>query len=134
MIAKIHSTAVVVSDQEAAFKFYTEVLGWEKRTEARMSEDYRFLTVAPPGAETELALEPAGVHGITTGSSNIFPASPMSPPAMGIALAVNDIEATYQTLVEKGVKFSGPLQDMPWGDKATWMFDSDGNAFFFVGS
>ena len=59
MIARVHSTAVVVSDQEASFKFYTEILGWEKRTEARMSEEYRFLTVSPPGAETELALEPA---------------------------------------------------------------------------
>ena len=55
-------------------------------------------------------------------------------PSTGIALAVNDIEATYQLLAEKGVKFSGPLQDMPWGDKATWLLDPDGNAFFFVGS
>jgi uncharacterized glyoxalase superfamily protein PhnB len=134
MIARIHSNAVVVSDQDAALRFYTEVLGWEKRTEFRMDENYRFLTVAPPGADCELALEPAGTHGITAGISNIFPASDFSPAATGISLAVTDIQATYQSLVEKGVKFAGPLQDMPWGDKATWMFDPDGNAFFFVGS
>ena len=58
----------------------------------------------------------------------------MSPPSTGISLAVKDIEATYNSLVEKGVKFSGPLQDMPWGDKATWLIDPDGNAFFFVGN
>jgi lactoylglutathione lyase len=134
MIAKIHSNAVVVADQEAALKFYTEILGWEKRMEFRMDENYRFLTVAPPGAESELALEPAAVHGLTAGISNFLPGSDFNPANTGISLAVNDIEATYKTLVEKGVKFSGPLQDMPWGDKATWMFDPDGNAFFFVGS
>ena len=134
MITKIHSNAVVVSDQDAALKFYTEVLGWEKRTEFRMDENYRFLTVAPPGADSELALEPAGAHGLKAGVSNVFPATDFSPAANGISLAVSDIEATYQSLVEKGVKFAGPLQDMPWGDKATWMFDPDGNAFFFVGS
>ena len=134
MISKIHSNAVVVSNQEAALKFYTEILGWEKRTEFTMDENYRFLTVAPPGAESELALEPAGAHGITAGSSNVFPATDFSPSATGISLAVNDIEATYKALVDKGVKFAGPLQEMPWGDKATWMFDPDGNAFFFVGS
>jgi uncharacterized glyoxalase superfamily protein PhnB len=134
MIAKIHSNAIVVADQEAALKFYTEVLGWEKRTEFKMDENYRFLTVAPPGAETELALEAAAVQGLTAGVSNVFPATDFSPRATGISLAVNDIEATYQALIGKGVRFHGPLQDMPWGDKATWMFDPDGNAFFFVGS
>jgi catechol 2,3-dioxygenase-like lactoylglutathione lyase family enzyme len=133
VITKIHSTAVVVSDQEASLKFYTEILGWEKRTEFRMSEEYRFLTVAPPGAETELALEPGKVHGVAPGAA-LFPASQMGPPATGIAIAVQDVEATYQALVEKGVKFSGPLMDMPWGDKATWLLDPDDNAFFFVGS
>ena len=133
MIAKIHSNAIVVSDQEAALKFYTEILGWEKRTEFRMDENYRFLTVAPVGAESELALEPGGVHGVAAGAC-IFPANEMGPASTGISLAVDDIEASYNSLVEKGVKFSGPLQDMPWGDKATWLIDPDGNAFFFVGS
>jgi uncharacterized glyoxalase superfamily protein PhnB len=134
VISKNHSNAIVVSDQDAALEFYSQVLGWEKRTEFRMDENYRFLTVAPPGADSELALEPAGVHGITAGISNVFPATDFSPAATGISLAVTDIESTYQSLVDKGVKFAGPLQDMPWGDKATWMFDLDGNGFFFVGS
>src|SRR6185295_2326947 len=103
MILKLHSSPVLVADQEAAFKFYTEVLGWEKRTEFKMDENYRFLTVAPPGADTELALEPASAQGLTVGISNIFPATKMSPPSTGISLAVKDIEATYQSLVEKGV-------------------------------
>ena len=133
MISKIHSNAIVVSDQEAALKFYTEILGWEKRTEFRMNENYRFLTVAPVGADTELALEPGGAHGVQAGIC-IFPETAMTPPSTGISLAVEDIEATYSSFVEKGVKFSGPLQDMPWGDKATWLIDPDGNAFFFVGS
>ena len=40
MISRIHSNAVVVSDQEAALKFYTEILGWENALEAQMGENY----------------------------------------------------------------------------------------------
>lgn len=54
-------------------------------------------------------------------------------PQTGITFAVDDVEATYQALVDKGVKFLGPLQDMPWGDRATWLLDPDGNSFFCTG-
>jgi hypothetical protein len=30
----------------------------------------------------------------------------------------------------RGVTFDGPPEQMPWGAKATWLNDPDGNSFF----
>ena len=52
-----------------------------------------------------------------------------------ISLTVENIEATHQLLLDKGVRFTKPLEEMPWGgDKATWLLDPDGNSFFFLGA
>jgi catechol 2,3-dioxygenase-like lactoylglutathione lyase family enzyme len=131
MIAYIHNTTVVVADQERALDFYVNTLGWEKRIDVVMGDDYRFLTVAPVGGQTELALGPSHIFTAEPGTG--VGAGPGMPGQTGITLGVDDVEETYRTLVERGVRFSGPLEEMPWGDKATWLFDPDGNGFFFTG-
>jgi uncharacterized glyoxalase superfamily protein PhnB len=131
MIAYIHSATIIVSDQERALDFYVNTLGWEKRIDQVMGDGYRFITVAPPGGQAELALGPASVLGGTPGVG--INAGRGMENASGITFAVEEIEATYQTLAERGVRFSGPLEEMPWGDKATWMMDPDGNRFFLTG-
>ena len=58
---RIVVTSVFVEDQAKALRFYTEVLGFRKRTDVPMGED-RWLTVVsseePEGVE--LLLEPSG--------------------------------------------------------------------------
>ena len=44
---KINLTSVMVDDQSKALKFYTEVLGFAKRTEIPMGE-FKWLTVVSP--------------------------------------------------------------------------------------
>lgn len=119
MFSHIHSAVVEVSDQDAALKFYVETLGWELRTDAPMGESMRFLTVAPPGARTQLAL----------GHSSWFNEEYPAPSRTGISLIAHDVEELYATLSERGVTFTGPPEMMPWGQKATWFFDPDGNTF-----
>ena len=131
MIAYIHSATVIVSDLERALSFYVDTLGWEKRIDAEMGPEFRFVTVAPPGGQAELSLAPAAMHGVE-------PARAMSmgegmEGSSGISLAVEDFQATYDTLVGRGVRFRGPPEDMPWGDRGAWMYDPDGNAFFLAG-
>ena len=123
MISQIHSTTIEVADQDAALDFYVNTLGWEVGTDNPMGEHMRFLTVVPPGAQTQLVL------GHSSWFSNEHPA----PARNGVAMISPDIEATYKTLTERGVKFKGPLEDMPWGQKATWFYDLDGNEFFLAG-
>lgn len=133
MITHIHSTTIVVSDQEASLDFYVNTLGWEKRTDNMVSDNYRFLTVAPVGAQTELVLDPAHIHGVEPGAGLGGKNSGVEA-GTGISLTVENVAEAYQMLLDKGVQFSKPLEEMPWGgDKATWLLDPDGNSFFFIG-
>jgi catechol 2,3-dioxygenase-like lactoylglutathione lyase family enzyme len=127
MITKIHSATVTVSNKDAAIEFYTKVLGWEKRIDQSVDENYRFVTVAPVGGDAELALEEP-MFGTTPGGHT------------GITFSVENIDETFRDLVAKGVKFvdmngapSDTVETMPWGDRATWLQDPDGNTFFFIG-
>jgi catechol 2,3-dioxygenase-like lactoylglutathione lyase family enzyme len=56
---RINLTSVLVDDQDKALRFYTEVLGFQKKTEIPMGE-HRWLTVVSPEDPdgVELVLEP----------------------------------------------------------------------------
>src|SRR6266700_3252113 len=56
---RINLTSVLVDDQDKALRFYTDVLGFEKKTEIPLGE-HRWLTVVSPDnpGGTELVLEP----------------------------------------------------------------------------
>src|SRR5437899_1057369 len=57
-IDRVGTVIVTVTDQDAAVAFYTEKLGFEKRTDIPVSDDYRWVEVAPAGAETTIAVVP----------------------------------------------------------------------------
>jgi len=118
MLKFVHSTTVTVKDQEKAIAWYTNVLGFEKVIDAQMGPDMRFVTVVPPGAQTQivLAAESWGDH--KAGGNS------------GITFTTMDIDATYQDLTSKGVRFKGAPEQMPWGDKAAWFYDPCDNEFF----
>jgi uncharacterized glyoxalase superfamily protein PhnB len=116
MITHLHSTTITVSDQEEALRFYVDTLGWEKRGDNQLSPEMRWLTVAPKGAQTELAL-------LRTGEAS---------QACGISLITEDIDAAYTDLSAKGVQFKQAPETMPWGDRATWFSDPFGNEYFLV--
>lgn len=118
MITHIHSAPILVADQDAALDFYVNKLGWEKRIDNMMGPEDRFLTVAPVGASTELALSTAAMMGESAVTTS------------GITLIVEDIDATYETLVARGVEFVDPVADQPWGARGASFKDPDGNFFF----
>ena len=98
---RIDVTSVIVPNQDAALKFYTEVLGFQKKLDIPLGEA-KWLTVVsvdePDG--TQLLLEPAGIPGTKEYQGDMF--------AQGIPLvsfAVKDVEKEYQRLVKKGVVF-----------------------------
>src|ERR1700722_15029000 len=66
-ISQIGTVMVPVSDQDRAIEFYCEKLGLEKRSDVPFANDsYRWVEVAPAGAQTTIALgtppkgEPSG--------------------------------------------------------------------------
>jgi catechol 2,3-dioxygenase-like lactoylglutathione lyase family enzyme len=123
LITRVHSTTVIVSDQDAALDFYVGKLGWEKRIDQAMGPTMRFLTVAPVGAETEINLGTTAMYGDDAGKAKI---------ENGITFIVEDIDETYATLKDRGVHFTTAPEPMPWGPKGANFDDPDGNQFFIV--
>jgi len=124
MITHIHATTIVVSSQDKALDYYVNVLGWEKTEDAPMGPGMRWLTVAPKGAATHVALSLPSWH--------------TSKPSLemgintGIAFAVDDMKSTYATLSKRGVKFKSEPEMMPWGKLGVWFLDPDRNEFFMA--
>ncbi|MGB0715309.1 MAG: VOC family protein [Phycisphaerae bacterium] len=99
---KINLTSVMVDDQEKALTFYTEVLGFQKKTEIPMGK-HRWLTVVSPEQPdgTELALEPAEHPAVKP-----FRDALMSDGIPFTSFAVNDVQAEYERLTAKNVTFT----------------------------
>jgi lactoylglutathione lyase len=116
MIKNIHVTGVSVSDQDRALDFYTNKIGFETRADIAVG-DYRWIEVVPPGAETALVLEP-GQGKVGTFTSVVF--------------ATDDMQATYDELRSRGVRFTEEPSKQPWGGIQAQFVDPDGNTFVLV--
>jgi len=114
---RINLTSVFVDDQGAALKFYTEVLGFVKKTEAPVGE-YLWLTVVSPEQPdgVELLLEPSG-HPAVAPYKQALAADGI--PAT--QFAVDDVRAEYERLRELGVTFTQEPTQM--GPVTTAVFD-----------
>jgi catechol 2,3-dioxygenase-like lactoylglutathione lyase family enzyme len=56
MLTQVGTITVQVTDQAKALEFYTEKLGFEKRSDEPMGPNQRWIEVAPPGAQTRILL------------------------------------------------------------------------------
>jgi predicted enzyme related to lactoylglutathione lyase len=105
---KIKVTTVYVDDQEKALRFYTEVLGFVKKTDFSQGP-YRWLTVAsaeePQGTELQLALNdnPAA----KTFQQAIFL---QNQPAANFF--TDDLKAEYDRMKAHGAEFTMPPTDV----------------------
>lgn len=98
---KIKLSSVFVDDQEKALKFYTEILGFVKKTDIPAGE-YRWLTVASPEGpdDLELVLEPNANSAAATYQKAIY--------EQGIPLtsfASDNVQEEYERLKKLGVEF-----------------------------
>ena len=105
---KIKLTSVYVDDQEKALRFYTEVLGFAKKTDFSQGP-YRWLTVASPeepeGTELQLAL-------------NSNPAAKAYQQAMfqqgrpAAMFYTDDVKGDYERIKARGGEFTTPPTDV----------------------
>ena len=105
---KISLTSVYVDDQRSALRFYTDVLGFVPRHDIPVGE-HSWLTVVSPADPDgpELLLEPADHPAVRPYRDALV--------EDGIPLAqftVDDVEAEYVRLSEKGVAFTQPPTDV----------------------
>lgn len=59
MTTRVLSVSIPVADQDAALRFYTEVLGCEVRTDVEVWPGARMIEVVPPGSNVALVLLPS---------------------------------------------------------------------------
>ena len=119
MIERLSFATVTVKDVEAALRFSTEKLGFEKRRDYRFPGLPRFLTVAPRSQkEVELVLVEAGASTVQAASGG----------HTGMVFATDDCERDYAELRANGVTFLEGPRKMPFGVQAL-LRDLDGNLF-----
>jgi catechol 2,3-dioxygenase-like lactoylglutathione lyase family enzyme len=114
---RINLTSILVDDQDQALRFYTEVLGFVKKTQVPLGE-YSWLTVVSPDNQDgcELLLEP-----------DAHPAAKPWKQALvsdGIpytSFAVDDVREEFDRLRGLGVRFTQEPREM--GPVTTAVFD-----------
>jgi len=99
---KIKLTSVLVDDQEKALRFYTEVLGFIKKTEIPMGK-HKWLTVVSKEEQdgVELVLEP-----ISFEPAKVFQEELFNAGIPWTAFNVDYVDKEYERLINLGVTFS----------------------------
>lgn len=101
---KITLTSVLVDDQAKALRFYTDILGFQKKAQVPLG-DYDWLTVVSPDQPDgpELLLEP-DQHP----AARPFKAALVADGIPYTSFAVADVKAEYDRLTNLGVVFTQP--------------------------
>ena len=128
---KIATTQIWVHDQDEALTFYRDKLGFEVREDVTMPElgDFRWLTVAPAGSDVALVLMAIPGQPVFDEERWKLANDAMSK---GVATAVffttEDVQADYEALKARGVEFTEPPEERPYGIDCGFR-DPSGNHF-----
>jgi uncharacterized glyoxalase superfamily protein PhnB len=129
---KISTAQLWVHDQDEALAFYTDKLGMEVRADVTLPElgDFRWLTVAPPG-QTDVAIVLMAIPGppVMDADTQKEVRQLMGKGFAGtVFLTTDDCQASYEELRARGVEFTEPPEERPYGVDAGFR-DPSGNAF-----
>ncbi|MEL6252361.1 MAG: VOC family protein [Bacteroidota bacterium] len=101
---RVTGVSVPVLDQAKALEFYTETLGFVKKLDIPLGDGNRWLTVIskeqPDGPE--ILLEPAPLH---FEPAKVFQKALFDAGIPWTQFEVDDVQAEYDRLIEKGVTF-----------------------------
>jgi catechol 2,3-dioxygenase-like lactoylglutathione lyase family enzyme len=115
---RINVTSVLVDNQDKALAFYTDVLGFLKKTDIPLGGGAKWLTVVSPDAPdgVELLLEP-DAHP----AARPFKEALVEDGSPYTSFAVDDVQAEFDRLSGLGVTFVQP--PTPMGPVTTAVFD-----------
>jgi predicted enzyme related to lactoylglutathione lyase len=119
---KIKLTSVYVDDQNTALRFYTEVLGFAKKTDFSQGA-YRWLTVASPeepdGTELQLALN-------NNPAAKAYQQALFQQGQPAAMFYTDDVQADYERMKARGAEFTMPPKDVT-ASKIAMLNDTCGN-------
>ena len=105
---KIKLTSVYVDDQDKALRFYTEVLGFAKKTDFSQGP-FRWLTVASPedpgGPELQLALN-------SNPAAKTYQQAIFDQGQLAAMFYTNDVRGDYERIKARGAEFTMPPTDV----------------------
>jgi predicted enzyme related to lactoylglutathione lyase len=105
---KIKVTSLYVDDQEKALRFYTEVLGFVKKTDFSQGP-YRWLTVAAPedpdGVELQLALN-------NNPAAKTYQQASFQQNQPAMMFFTDNIKGDYERIKVAGAEFTMPPTDV----------------------
>ena len=119
---KIKVTSLYVDDQDKALRFYTDVLGFVKKTDFSQGP-YRWLTVASPeeadGTELQLALN-------NNPAAKVYQQAMFQQGQPAVMFFTDNLKADYEGIKARGAEFTMPPTDVT-GSTIAKLNDTCGN-------
>jgi len=119
---KIKVTSLYVDDQDKALRFYTEVVGFAKKTDFS-NGPYRWLTVASPeepdGIELQLALN-------NNPAAKAYQSAMFQQGQPAMMFFTDDVKSDYERIKARGAEFTMSPTDVP-GSTIAKLNDTCGN-------
>ena len=139
----MNHTGFVVSDMQRSLAFYRDLLGLKVEQEAIREGETISRVVGYPNARLHIVYLGTGdmkhsvelIQYLNPPGGTIAPTNRNDVGATHLGIIVDDLEALYQDLSAKGVKFLCPPVDRPeriYGRKVSYLQDPDGNWLEFL--
>jgi lactoylglutathione lyase len=116
VITQVRTVFLYVEDQDRALDFWTSKIGFEKRTDTEMWPGARWLEVAPPGAQTTIAL--AATQDFAKETAKDLAEFTFTTPS---------VRELYDALSAKGVEVTEPTEES-WATSMRFK-DPEGHEF-----
>ncbi len=115
-ISRVHFTSIPVRDQSRALEFYRDRLGMQVETDAPYDDDWRWIFLRIPGAETLIQFARGAEMTV-------------APEVPALCLLADDVDAFSARLQAEGVRFDTTPTDAPWapGVRFSLFRDSEDN-------
>ena len=117
---KLYAIRVLVRNWPGACTFYRDALGFPERYR---NEEFGW-------AEYDLGGPCLGVERVDEGDDE---GAAMVGRFLGVSFQVDDIQARHRELVARGVEFTSPPRQQPWGGWLAHFRDPDGNVLTLLG-
>jgi uncharacterized glyoxalase superfamily protein PhnB len=128
---QISNAHLWVHDQDEALAFYTQKMGMEVRADVTLPElgDFRWLAVAPPDTpDVSIVLMAIPGPPVMDAETAEQVRSLMAKGFAGtVFLTTDDVRAAYEELKARGVEFTEPPEERPYGTD-TGLRDPSGNS------
>ncbi|WP_121159041.1 VOC family protein [Micromonospora pisi] len=122
---------IAVDDHEKALAFYRDAVGLEVRNDVGY-EGMRWVTVAAPGQDAQIVLEPPGMDPDASPADRETIADLMAKGLMrGVVFTVDDCDATFERIRASGAEVLQEPMDQPYGVRDCAFRDPAGNLVRF---